>query len=150
MKLWHDDVRPAPEGWVHARTNDEAKEYFKSGEVETCSLDHDLGYSGTIPSQCNSCDKNGMVEYRFIADDTVIESLCPDCNGTKLVNSDAMYVAGTSDDDGTKLAEWLAENSEYIPQNITIHSWNHDGADRMADILVKAGAKEVHIAPYRI
>ena len=43
MKLWHDDIRPAPEGWVWARTNDEAKEILLSNEVTEISMDHDLG-----------------------------------------------------------------------------------------------------------
>lgn len=44
MKLWLDDVRPAPEGWVWARKLSEAKEYLAEGTVTECSLDHDLGF----------------------------------------------------------------------------------------------------------
>jgi len=43
MKLWHDDIRPAPEGWVWARTNKEAMAHLETGDVEEISLDHDLG-----------------------------------------------------------------------------------------------------------
>jgi hypothetical protein len=43
MKLWLDDVRPAPAGWVHARTVEEAKAHLQTGRVEEASLDHDLG-----------------------------------------------------------------------------------------------------------
>lgn len=43
MKLWLDDIRPAPPGWVHVRTDLEAREYLKRGDVEQASLDHDLG-----------------------------------------------------------------------------------------------------------
>lgn len=43
MKLWHDDVRPAPQGWTWARTNEEAMSYLRTGDVVECSLDHDLG-----------------------------------------------------------------------------------------------------------
>jgi hypothetical protein len=43
IRLWHDDVRPAPEGWVWARTNDEAKEILATGKVSHISLDHDMG-----------------------------------------------------------------------------------------------------------
>ena len=42
MRLWLDDVRNAPEGWVHVRTPDEAIHLLRSGEVEEISLDHDL------------------------------------------------------------------------------------------------------------
>lgn len=44
MRLWHDDVRPAPPGWVWARTNAAAMDYLRTGEVEEASLDHDLGF----------------------------------------------------------------------------------------------------------
>lgn len=45
MKLWLDDLRPAPEGWKWARTIGQAIgiAYFESGIFEECSLDHDLG-----------------------------------------------------------------------------------------------------------
>ena len=42
MKVWLDDWRDAPAGWVHIRTPDEAIELLRSGEVEEISLDHDL------------------------------------------------------------------------------------------------------------
>jgi hypothetical protein len=42
-KLWHDDVRPAPEGWRWAQTNQEAQHILESFDVVECSLDHDLG-----------------------------------------------------------------------------------------------------------
>lgn len=49
MKLWLDDLRPAPEGWTWAKTVVEAKlwiiwafEFYSEG-FEECSLDHDLG-----------------------------------------------------------------------------------------------------------
>ena len=43
MKVWLDDWRPAPEGWVHVRTPEEAIEVLRGGDVEAISLDHDLG-----------------------------------------------------------------------------------------------------------
>jgi hypothetical protein len=46
MKLWHDDIRPAPEGWVWARTNEAAKLYLQTGEVVEISMDHDMGLDG--------------------------------------------------------------------------------------------------------
>lgn len=44
MRLWVDDVRPAPAGWVHARSVEEAQPLLASGEVEELSLDSDLGF----------------------------------------------------------------------------------------------------------
>jgi hypothetical protein len=43
VKVWLDDTRPAPEGWVHVRTPEEAIELLRGGGVEEISLDHDLG-----------------------------------------------------------------------------------------------------------
>ena len=60
MKLWIDDIRPAPEGYIHIKSVDEAKEcivfaeeqYAKRNEVfydckpfqiELIDIDHDAG-----------------------------------------------------------------------------------------------------------
>lgn len=48
MKLWLDDVRPAPEGWDWIRSVNHAKytiEHYEARnvEIEFLSLDHDAG-----------------------------------------------------------------------------------------------------------
>lgn len=43
MKVWLDDVREAPNAWVHVKTPEEAIDLLRSGGVEELSLDHDLG-----------------------------------------------------------------------------------------------------------
>jgi hypothetical protein len=43
MKLWLDDVRPAPDGWTWVKDAHEAIALLARGEVEIASLDHDLG-----------------------------------------------------------------------------------------------------------
>src|ERR1700716_1590869 len=43
MKVWLDDVRPAPAGWVNVRTPEAAIDLLRSDDVEKVSLDHDLG-----------------------------------------------------------------------------------------------------------
>ena len=43
MKLWLDDIRPAPPGWTWVKTAVKAAELIKSGVVDIASLDHDLG-----------------------------------------------------------------------------------------------------------
>lgn len=43
MKVFLDDVRPTPEGWVRAYWPDEVIKLLQTGEVEHLSLDHDLG-----------------------------------------------------------------------------------------------------------
>lgn len=46
MKMWLDDERPAPEGWIHAKTVEEAIRLLGTGSVVEASLDHDLGMCG--------------------------------------------------------------------------------------------------------
>ncbi len=43
MNLWLDDERPAPFGWVWARSYDEAVSFCGAIDFGCCSLDHDLG-----------------------------------------------------------------------------------------------------------
>ena len=43
IKLWLDDVRPAPPGWLHVKSAAAALAYLNSGLVTHASLDHDLG-----------------------------------------------------------------------------------------------------------
>lgn len=43
MKLYLDDERIAPDGWVQVRWPDEAIKLLKQGLVTHLSLDHDLG-----------------------------------------------------------------------------------------------------------
>lgn len=59
MKLFVDDERPAPEGWVWAKTSEyainmlerwrdsELGRYREDAEIEVVSLDHDLGGDDT-------------------------------------------------------------------------------------------------------
>lgn len=43
MKVFLDDERTAPDGWVHVYWPAEAIALLQSGKVEKLSLDHDLG-----------------------------------------------------------------------------------------------------------
>lgn len=87
IKLWHDDVRPAPDGWVWARTNDDAKVILLAGGVTDISMDHDLGTDDAGPDPDNT---------------------------------------------GLDLVDWMCAN-DLVPKNVTIHSWNPQGALRMAN-----------------
>lgn len=48
IKVWLDDERIPPPGWIHLKTAVEAVEFLKSRalEIEEMSFDHDLGYQG--------------------------------------------------------------------------------------------------------
>lgn len=43
MKIFLDDERPVPDGWVLARWPDEVVALLRTGAVTHLSLDHDLG-----------------------------------------------------------------------------------------------------------
>ncbi|VAW63176.1 hypothetical protein MNBD_GAMMA08-1228 [hydrothermal vent metagenome] len=43
MKVFLDDLRVPPDGWIHVYWPDEAIELLKTGEITEISLDHDLG-----------------------------------------------------------------------------------------------------------
>lgn len=43
MKVFLDDERIAPDGWIQVRWPEEAIQLLKSGNVTELSLDHDLG-----------------------------------------------------------------------------------------------------------
>lgn len=49
VKIWLDDVRPAPSGWIHAKNYKEfwfaIHEHLR--EISAISLDHDLGEQKT-------------------------------------------------------------------------------------------------------
>ena len=43
LRIYLDDERDTPEGWIRVYCPDEAIELLKTGEVAEISLDHDLG-----------------------------------------------------------------------------------------------------------
>lgn len=45
MKIYLDDERPTPEGWIRCYWPQEVISYLQTGNVEELSLDHDLGDS---------------------------------------------------------------------------------------------------------
>lgn len=51
MKVWHDDIRQPPSGWVWARTNESAMALLTYENVEEISLDHDLGLDHIDPNE---------------------------------------------------------------------------------------------------
>ena len=102
VKVWHDDLRPPPDGWLWVRTNDDARKILATGNVTEISLDHDLG----------------------------LEHLDPDIAARDEASGYAHYVRGFSEDNGMRLVEWMVEN-KLVPKHVVIHSWNLAGARSM-------------------
>lgn len=85
MKLWHDDVRPPPDGWIWARTNAQAQAILENDwPVTEISLDHDLGFSHVeIPD-----DHDEFLEVMRLRGD---------------------------EEEGTELVEWMIVNNRVPP-----------------------------------
>jgi hypothetical protein len=124
LRIWHDDARVPPDSsWLWVRTNDEAKELLEKADAPPCteiSLDHDLGLHGLGIEETDDWDK--IIEITYALAETVGEET------------------------GLDLVEWMIEN-DCVPPLITIHSWNPDGAMRMARRLADNG-HDVLIRPY--
>ena len=105
MKLYVDDVRPAPQGWTLATTIAAAQEILASGAVEEVSLDHDLG-------ACAACHASGADIGDMQTDDTTFMFWCPHA------------------EDGLTLVLWMKAN-QCVPSVVTIHSRNPRGRQRM-------------------
>ncbi len=83
MKVFLDDIRPAPDGWVLARWPEDVIELMKSGEVEEISLDHDLsdpfvggqGYCSSTP------ERTGYDVLLWIEPHSHCQLFCPCENG---------------------------------------------------------------------
>jgi len=43
MKVYLDDIRPCPKGWILTKTAQETIDLLEAGGVTSLSLDHDLG-----------------------------------------------------------------------------------------------------------
>lgn len=106
MKLWLDDMRPAPIGWHWAKTVQEAQELLRTGKVDEASLDHDLG-------ACADC-MGGKSPEEWLQ-----------LTGfTQMPNCDHF---GT----GYTLVCWMEEHDIWPANKPTVHSRNPAGAAKM-------------------
>lgn len=113
MKLWLDDVRPAPPGWDHVKTVPDAKEALESGAVVKASLDHDLGL-------CDAC----WAEARRMAGE--------DAHAIRWGNHGlASYASCIHHGTGYDLVCWMEGTGHWPAEKPTVHSANPVGAARM-------------------
>lgn len=128
MKLWIDDVRPAPEGYVWCKSVNQAKEAIEDREKFRLWL---------IERQEAACE-DGRDEYAQHID----ELLHSDWDSVKLIDID--YDAGDYASEGgdhIKLLDWLEATGRNYP--IHIHSMNSVGVENMRAIIQRNGWKEV-------
>lgn len=79
MRLWHDDIRPAPEGWTWVKTNDQARKHLAGGEITEISMDHDLEFADPSSSHIETGYDLAvwMVENNLVPEKIVIHSWNP-------------------------------------------------------------------------
>lgn len=113
INLFVDDVRdPSPyREWVVVRTVEEAMAMLATGDVDECSLDHDMG-------ACDVCTRAGVDVGDMTTPETTYMHWCP-------------HVL-----DGTKLVRWMVETGYWSKCCPTVHSANPVGADRMRKLIV--------------
>lgn len=119
MRLWIDDVRPAPEGYIWAKSVNEAKTIIS----QYVKFIRSLFFSNTYDSKLIAHLIN------FLRENDVLD-----------IDHDAGGFAGDGGD-YIKLLDWLEEKEYYFP--IHIHSQNPVGAENMRRIIRRNGWKEV-------
>ncbi len=108
IKLWLDDNRPAPEGWVHARNVEAAKVRLLQGDVEELSLDFDMD-----TPECATC--NFECGFR---EEGGCQKACP-CH------------ADNGRENGGDLVRWMQQWGIWPKKKPVVHSVNPHGAAEM-------------------
>jgi hypothetical protein len=107
--LWLDDIRPAPFGYKHAKTVEEAQTILRTEPVQSASLDHDLG-------ACKSCWSGTPEEWLTYHS---CQSM-PNCEHF-----------GT----GYTLVKWMEETDIWPEEMPKVHSRNAYGRQRMEAVI---------------
>jgi hypothetical protein len=108
VKLWLDDIRPAPNGWTWCQSVSEAIVtigimVIEGGQpFEAASLDHDLGLNATLYQE--AADKG------LSADDCIMAAENPR---------------------GSEFLDWMVENDIWPSTRPTVHSANAYAAQQM-------------------
>lgn len=110
IRLWLDDMRPAPPGWIHVKTDHEARAYLVKRDVAVASLDHDLG-------ACEVC-LDGLTPEAWL-ERSGYQSM-PHCEHF-----------GT----GYTLVCWMEETDNWPGAKPTVHSANPVGRARMQMVI---------------
>jgi hypothetical protein len=108
--LFVDDVRPVPDGWLVARTIEDAKSHLSTGAVDRLSLDHDMG-------ACAACIASGEDIGDMTTPETTYMHWCK------------------HEQDGTKLMLWIIDTGNWSRQKPTVHSANPVGGARMRGMI---------------
>lgn len=126
MKLWIDDIRPAPEGYVFCQSVNQAKEMIQAFEK-------------LFDSACR------VARYHFVnGNGWAVEENLESAKNYKIELIDLDHDAGDYAYDGgdyIKLLDWLEETNRNYP--IRIHSMNPVGVSNMREIIQRNGWMEI-------
>ena len=131
MKLWIDDVRPAPEGYTWDRSVNEAKWRISYSEAMYWALCMDEKYKSDEQLELGGETRELIKEKKKLYQIEVID-----------IDHDAGEYA-TDGGDYIKLLDWLEETGRNYP--IRIHSMNPVGVENMRRIIQRNGWTEVKI-----
>jgi hypothetical protein len=123
MKLWLDDMREAPPGWIWAKDVSGAKGHLKSGLVEDFSTDHDLG-----APPCNSG--------------------CWTDQGLTCVYPTCKCQCHSPYPDGSDLIRWMVEHNIWPLKTLTVHSQNPLGRRYIFGQMVRHAPGHLHPIGY--
>ena len=125
MKLWIDDVRPAPEGYVWVKTVNEAKQII----LEFYEFANKISNSG-LHAYLSKHDKDSV--FNILMHSIEVIDIDHDAGEYSLPNFGGDYI---------RLLDWLEVIGFSFP--IRIHSMNPVGVENMRRIIRKNGWKEI-------
>ena len=126
MKLWIDDVRPAPEGYVWCKSVNETKGVIERSEARISEM------MAVANERLHEHDLRAYQSILKIAGRRDIELLDIDHDAGDFAKDGGDYI---------KLLDWLEETGRNYP--IHIHSQNPVGVQNMRRIIKRNGWKEV-------
>ena len=126
MKLWVDDVREAPEGYIWCKSVNEAKEAILEQEerVKILNEKYHIAVENNLTYYIEQF--SGAISYN------TIDLIDIDHDAGDFVNDGGDYI---------KLLDWLEETGRNYP--IRIHSMNPVGIENMRRIIERNGWREV-------
>ena len=129
MKLWIDDVRPAPEGYTWDRSVNEAKWRISYSETMYWALCMDEKYKSDEQLELGGETRELIKEKKKLYQIEVIDI---DHDAGDYANDGGDYI---------KLLDWLEETGRNYP--IRLHSMNPVGVANMRAIIERNGWTEI-------
>ena len=126
MKLWIDDIRPAPEGYKWAQSVMMAQAIIEVSEDEACEC-----YAKAV-REFDRGNEVGFFEWINKGSELICEIIDMDHDAGDFACDGGDYI---------KLLDWLEETGRNYP--IRIHSQNPVGVANMRRIIERNGWKEV-------